>query len=53
MGVEETYLKGCYIIYPKVFEDERGYFFESFNKEAFERFIQTIERYLKEIKNVI
>lgn len=28
----ETKLKGCYIIEPSVFEDERGYFFESYNE---------------------
>ncbi|WP_299548852.1 dTDP-4-dehydrorhamnose 3,5-epimerase [Seonamhaeicola sp.] len=37
MIVEETYLKGCYIITPKVFKDSRGYFFESFNKSVFEK----------------
>jgi dTDP-4-dehydrorhamnose 3,5-epimerase len=37
MIVEETYLKGCFVIYPQVFEDERGYFFESFNKRTFEK----------------
>ncbi len=31
----ETKLKGCFIIEPTVFEDERGYFMESFNKERF------------------
>lgn len=31
----ETELKGCFIIEPKVFEDERGYFFESFNQKVF------------------
>jgi dTDP-4-dehydrorhamnose 3,5-epimerase len=36
MQAEETYLKGCFVITPKVFEDERGYFFESFNKQIFE-----------------
>ncbi|WP_242092389.1 dTDP-4-dehydrorhamnose 3,5-epimerase [Aestuariivivens sediminicola] len=37
MTVEETYIKGCYVITPKVFEDERGYFLESFNKNGFEK----------------
>jgi dTDP-4-dehydrorhamnose 3,5-epimerase len=37
MIIEETYLKGCYVITPKVFEDERGYFFENFNKKIFEK----------------
>ncbi len=35
MTVNETRLKGCFIIEPKVFEDERGYFFESFNQQKF------------------
>lgn len=36
MLVKETSLKGCYIITPTVFGDERGNFFESFNKNKFE-----------------
>jgi len=36
MKVTETKLKDCYIIEPSVFEDNRGYFFESFNQEKFE-----------------
>ncbi|MFD2542903.1 dTDP-4-dehydrorhamnose 3,5-epimerase [Lacinutrix gracilariae] len=36
MIVEETYLKDCYIITPKVFNDDRGYFLETFNKKQFE-----------------
>lgn len=35
MTVEETYLEGCYVIQPTVFNDSRGYFFESFNTKAF------------------
>lgn len=35
MIVNETKLKGCFIIEPAVFTDERGYFMESFNKERF------------------
>lgn len=38
MTIEECHLKGLLIIEPKVFEDERGYFFESFNKKAFEKY---------------
>jgi dTDP-4-dehydrorhamnose 3,5-epimerase len=37
MNITETKLKGCYIIEPKVFEDTRGYFFETFNKEVFSK----------------
>ncbi|TYA65130.1 dTDP-4-dehydrorhamnose 3,5-epimerase family protein, partial [Seonamhaeicola marinus] len=36
MQVEETYLKGCFVITPKVFGDDRGYFYESFNAKKFE-----------------
>jgi dTDP-4-dehydrorhamnose 3,5-epimerase len=38
MKIEETYLKGCYVITPDVFKDERGYFLESFNKKTFEKY---------------
>ncbi|WP_375325916.1 dTDP-4-dehydrorhamnose 3,5-epimerase [Flagellimonas sp. GZD32] len=31
----ETKLKGCYVLEPEVFEDERGYFFESYNHREF------------------
>ena len=34
MKVSETAIEGVYIIEPKVFADERGYFFESWNKAA-------------------
>jgi dTDP-4-dehydrorhamnose 3,5-epimerase len=33
----ESELKGLYIIKPRVFEDARGYFFESYSKSAFEK----------------
>ena len=36
MKVTKTKIEGCFVIEPKVFEDERGYFFESFNQEKFE-----------------
>ena len=35
MQITETKLKGCFIIEPKIFEDNRGYFFESFNEKKF------------------
>ncbi len=37
MKVEETFLKGCFVISPKVLEDERGYFFEIFNENVFQK----------------
>ena len=52
MKVSETKLKGCFIIEPKLFKDDRGYFFESFNQREFEKetgikvnFIQDNESY--------
>lgn len=35
MNIIETALSGLFIIEPKVFEDERGYFFEAYNEEKF------------------
>lgn len=35
MEVTETELKGLFVLKPKVFEDERGYFFESYSKKLF------------------
>lgn len=35
MTVTETKLKGCFELEPTIFEDDRGYFFESFNQNTF------------------
>jgi dTDP-4-dehydrorhamnose 3,5-epimerase len=37
MKVKETQLEGCFVIEPKIFDDKRGSFFESFNKTVFEK----------------
>jgi len=37
MEIIETNLKGLLVIKPKVFEDERGYFFESYNYQLFKQ----------------
>lgn len=37
MIFSETKLKGCFVLEPSVFKDNRGYFFESFNKERFDQ----------------
>lgn len=37
MTYEKTSIDGVYIITPKVFKDDRGYFFESFKEEEFRR----------------
>ena len=36
MIIEEIYLKGAFLVTPRIIKDERGYFFESFNKNQFE-----------------
>lgn len=35
MKITETSLKGCFILEPTVFNDDRGYFFESYNTRRF------------------
>lgn len=37
----ETGLKGCFILEPRIFSDDRGYFMESFNKTEFEKAVGT------------
>jgi dTDP-4-dehydrorhamnose 3,5-epimerase len=37
MTVEDTILKDCFVIHPRVFEDDRGYFYESYNKQGFKK----------------
>jgi len=41
MKATETKLKGCFILEPKVFSDERGYFLESFNNDLFNKVTNT------------
>jgi dTDP-4-dehydrorhamnose 3,5-epimerase len=37
MEVRETFIEGLVEIYPRIFKDERGFFLETYNKEAFEK----------------
>ncbi|WP_417291557.1 dTDP-4-dehydrorhamnose 3,5-epimerase [Corallibacter sp.] len=39
MRLIETKLKDCFVIEPNVFADDRGYFFESYNEEKFNKVI--------------
>lgn len=36
---KETHLKGCFVLEPTIFNDDRGYFFESFNEARFNKAI--------------
>ena len=39
MNINESPIKGCFIIQPSVFEDHRGYFYESFNQKLLDKAI--------------
>ena len=39
MNATETKLKGCFILEPTIFEDDRGYFFESYNENKIEKIL--------------
>ena len=43
MNCIETPLQGLYIIEPKVFKDQRGYFFESYNKKEFDEKVGRVD----------
>src|SRR6056297_1355436 len=43
MKIKETNIQGLKIIKPKIFEDSRGYFFESYNQKIFKNVIGEIE----------
>ena len=48
MKVTPTDIKDCYIIEPTVFEDERGYFFESFNEQKFQELTELDTRFIQD-----
>lgn len=37
MDIQSTPIENCHILYPQVFKDDRGYFFERFNQRSFEK----------------
>lgn len=43
MNVIKTALEGVYIIEPRIFNDARGYFFESYNKKAFDSEVRPVD----------
>jgi len=40
MDIQKTSIVDCWLIKPQVFKDDRGYFYESFQKERFEALTQ-------------
>lgn len=43
MNVIKTEIEGVVIIEPRIFPDSRGYFFESYNKEVFDREVAPVD----------
>ena len=37
MIIEQTHLNDCFIVTPKIYKDQRGYFLESFNSISFQK----------------
>ena len=48
MKFEETKLKGCFILEPTIFEDERGYFFEAYNEEKLKEILGTRPHFVQD-----
>src|SRR5436190_18904864 len=48
MKVIDTHLEGCFILEPKRFYDDRGYFFESFNEAVFQKKANTNTRFVQD-----
>lgn len=42
MHVQETAIEGLKIITPRVVEDERGYFFESYRQDQFNKYVEEV-----------
>ena len=52
MNAEETHLKGCFVISPKLHHDDRGFFFESYNKKGFEKAIDQTVNFVQDNHSV-
>ncbi len=48
MTVELTPLKGCVLLKPRVFSDDRGYFFESYNEKTFNELTGTTTTFVQD-----
>ena len=52
MEVKETHLKGCFVLTPKLYHDDRGVFFESYNKKSFEKAIDQAVNFVQDNHSV-
>ncbi|PZR18988.1 MAG: dTDP-4-dehydrorhamnose 3,5-epimerase [Flavobacterium psychrophilum] len=48
MEIEKTGLEGCVILKPRIFGDDRGYFFESFNEANFNNLTGTQTKFVQD-----
>ena len=48
MNFIPTNLAGCFVLEPKIFHDDRGYFMESFNENTFEKGIGKKVRFIQD-----
>jgi dTDP-4-dehydrorhamnose 3,5-epimerase len=48
MTIETTPLAGCVVLIPRVFNDDRGYFFESFNEKTFNELTGTNTHFVQD-----
>ena len=48
MNFIPTKLQGCYIIEPKIIQDERGYFMESFNEKTFQNGVEQAVHFVQD-----
>jgi len=48
MEIEKTKLEGCVILKPRIFNDDRGYFFESFNEAKFNEVAGTETKFVQD-----
>lgn len=52
MQVEETPLKGCYLIKPRIFKDHRGIFLETFHRERFAELVGKDTEFVQDNQSV-
>ncbi|MDE6238154.1 MAG: dTDP-4-dehydrorhamnose 3,5-epimerase family protein, partial [Muribaculaceae bacterium] len=43
MEVIKTSIEGPVIIKPRIFDDARGYFYESYNKKVFDELVEPVD----------
>ncbi len=48
MEFQELKIKGCYLIIPRVFEDSRGFFMETYHKKTFQEKTKLVYEFVQE-----